>query len=80
MHLRKSTTSLSIHITDEGGDSEISLNEAPDLESKLKGEQSPRGWGLFLIQNMVDDMNIINNERSRTIELIVNLEGDGDGD
>lgn len=80
VHLRKSTTSLSIHITDEGGDSEISLNEAPDLESKLKGEQSPRGWGLFLIQNMVDDMNIINNERSRTIELIVNLEGDGDGD
>jgi anti-sigma regulatory factor (Ser/Thr protein kinase) len=27
----------------------------PDLAAKLRGEQSPRGWGLFLIRNMVDD-------------------------
>ena len=27
---------------------------APDLGAKLKGEQSPRGWGLFLMRNMVD--------------------------
>ena len=32
--------------------------EAPDLEAKLAGEQKPRGWGLFLIQNMVDDVRV----------------------
>jgi hypothetical protein len=26
----------------------------PDLDAKLAGLQSPRGWGLFLIKNMVD--------------------------
>ena len=28
--------------------------EVPDLERKLAGEQKPRGWGLFLIEQMVD--------------------------
>ena len=32
--------------------------EMPDLDMKLAGLQSPRGWGLFLIQNMVDAMNV----------------------
>lgn len=26
----------------------------PDLDLKLAGQQSPRGWGLFLIRHMVD--------------------------
>ena len=30
----------------------------PDLEAKLEGLQKPRGWGLFLIQNMVDDVRV----------------------
>jgi len=49
--------------------------ETPDLEAKLAGLQSPRGWGLFLIKNMVDDMNIEADEVHHTIELIFNLEG-----
>jgi serine phosphatase RsbU (regulator of sigma subunit)/anti-sigma regulatory factor (Ser/Thr protein kinase) len=44
----------------------------PDLDSKLAGEQSPRGWGLFLIKNMVDEMNILQGEQGQIIELIVN--------
>lgn len=46
----------------------------PDLDSKLAGEQSPRGWGLFLIQNMVDEMNILQAEKGQIIELIVNCQ------
>jgi serine phosphatase RsbU (regulator of sigma subunit)/anti-sigma regulatory factor (Ser/Thr protein kinase) len=75
-----SPTSVSVRITDEGDGSGLDLSEPPDLESKLKGEQSPRGWGLFLIQNMVDEMNVIKDEGSNTIELIMELEGDKDGD
>ena len=29
---------------------------APDLDAKLAGQQTPRGWGLFLIENMVDEV------------------------
>ena len=32
--------------------------ETPDLEAKLAGLQKPRGWGLFLIENMVDEMRV----------------------
>ncbi len=44
----------------------------PDIDAKLEGSQSPRGWGLFLIKNMVDEMNVQQDERHHTIELIVN--------
>ena len=47
----------------------------PDIDAKLDGSQSPRGWGLFLIKNMVDEMNVQQDERHHTIELIVNLQG-----
>ena len=64
---------LIIHICDEGGEADIPSYTAPDLEAKLAGEQSPRGWGLFLIKNMVDEMNIIQTKGKHTIELLVRL-------
>ena len=48
-----------MRITDEGGGREIAEAETPDLEAKLEGLQKPRGWGLFLIENMVDDLRVI---------------------
>lgn len=44
---------------------------APKLEAKLDERESPRGWGLFLIQSMVDDLNILTEEQGHTIELLV---------
>jgi serine phosphatase RsbU (regulator of sigma subunit)/anti-sigma regulatory factor (Ser/Thr protein kinase) len=32
--------------------------EEPDIERKLAGEQKPRGWGLFLIEHMVDAIDV----------------------
>ncbi len=71
---------LVIRITDQGEPYIPENPESPDLESKLAGLQTPRGWGLFLIQNMVDEMNVINDESGHTIELIVHLKGDSHGD
>jgi serine phosphatase RsbU (regulator of sigma subunit)/anti-sigma regulatory factor (Ser/Thr protein kinase) len=76
IEVRASDTLLSVCITDEGGSEMIPTPETPDLEAKLEGLQSPRGWGLFLIQNMVDKMNIIRDEAHHTVELILYLEGD----
>jgi serine phosphatase RsbU (regulator of sigma subunit)/anti-sigma regulatory factor (Ser/Thr protein kinase) len=71
---------VAVRITDQGGGDPIEESETPDLEAKLTGQQSPRGWGLFIVQNMVDEMNIISNESHHTIELIMNLDtGDEDG-
>lgn len=64
---------LRIRITDFGGSSEIPDAETPDIDLKLAGLQSPRGWGLFLIKSMVDEMNVIDDGEKHTIELVINL-------
>ena len=73
-----SDAELSIKITDEGSGPPAFHSETPDLEAKLEGMQTPRGWGLFLIKNMVDDMNVTGDEHHHTIELIIYLKGDDD--
>src|SRR4029078_3565420 len=59
---------LRVRITDLGGTRGIGDAPAPDLEAKLAGEQTPRGWGLFLIRNMVDDMHVSGDEHHHTVE------------
>ena len=67
--------SLAVRITDRGGSpSEISASQEPDLEAKLAGLQSPRGWGLFLIKSMVDEMRVEQYDDHHTVELILHLE------
>ena len=78
--VRAAAGELVVAITDHGGGREIPEAEEPDLEAKLEGLQKPRGWGLFLIQNMVDDVRVSSDESTHTIELVMRLEGGGDED
>ena len=74
IQVQASATTLAVRISDQGeGPADIEA-ETPDLEAKLAELQTPRGWGLFLIKNLVDEMFIINNNSHHTIELIINLE------
>jgi serine phosphatase RsbU (regulator of sigma subunit)/anti-sigma regulatory factor (Ser/Thr protein kinase) len=73
--VQQSGEKLLVHVTDQGGGREISAPAAPDLEAKLAGAQSPRGWGLFLIKNMVDEMNEREDAGHHTIELVFYLTG-----
>ena len=75
IRVRANRAALSVTITDQGGGAPIAAKEEPDLEAKLAGLQSPRGWGLFLIKNLVDEMNITSDAHHHTIELIMHLEG-----
>ncbi len=43
--------------------------EAPDIERKLAGLQTPRGWGLFLMRAMVDELAVTSDGNERTVEL-----------
>ena len=63
---------LSVRINDQGG-SLVSDTEVPDLEAKLEGLQTPRGWGLFLIRNMVDEMHITSDEVHHTVGLVMHV-------
>ena len=74
-----SQAALSVRITDHGGTRILPSDtgiEVPDIEAKLAELQTPRGWGLFLIKHMVDEMNISSDESHHTVELIMYLKGE----
>jgi serine/threonine-protein kinase RsbW len=74
-----SDAELSVKITDEGTGPPAFDSETPDLEAKLDGMQTPRGWGLFLIKSMVDEMNVTGDEHHHTVELILHLDDRAEG-
>src|SRR5439155_5015563 len=69
---------LSVRITDHGGGRDIPDAETPDLDAKLEGLQTPRGWGLFLIKNMVDEMHVTSDDTHHTVELVLHLRDEAD--
>jgi serine/threonine-protein kinase RsbW len=71
-----------VAISDQGGEAAGSPGpaEEPDLLKKLDGGQSPRGWGLFLIRNMVDAMDITTNGQRHTIWLTMRTGGAAHGE
>lgn len=74
-----SAADLFVLVTDRGGGPLPAPSaEAPDLKAKLEGLQAVRGWGLFLIRNMVDDMNVTTDDIHHTVELVMRLQGDND--
>ncbi len=79
IHVRvtATTTRLQVRIADMGLGGAIPLGESevPDIEAKIKGEQSPRGWGLFLIDAMVDELTTEQTELGQAVVLSVNLDG-----
>ncbi len=74
----ESSAAVRVCIVDQGGGQFLGEAETPDLEAKLAGLQSPRGWGLFLILAMVDEMNVNSDDRHHALELIMNRADDGD--
>ena len=65
---------IAVSIVDRGGahapenDGHVEL---PDLEMKLAGLQSPRGWGLFLIRNMVDALDVSTDGDKHIVRLLI---------
>ena len=65
-------TDVVVRVTDHALSGSIPSDaEVPDIDRKLAGEQKPRGWGLFLIEHMVDAMDVSTDEAagSQTVTL-----------
>jgi serine/threonine-protein kinase RsbW len=71
-----------VAISDQGGEAFATTAPAdePDLLKKLDGGQSPRGWGLFLIRNMVDAMDVTTDGQRHTIWLTMRTGGAANGE
>jgi serine phosphatase RsbU (regulator of sigma subunit)/anti-sigma regulatory factor (Ser/Thr protein kinase) len=77
VHIEVAVTSaeLTVRITDQGHGGPLGIPAAPDLTAKLANREPPRGWGLFLIEKMVDDVRYIEGADYHTIELIMTIDG-----
>jgi anti-sigma regulatory factor (Ser/Thr protein kinase) len=69
IEVRASATGVCVRITNQGGAVPSAPPEVPDLRAKLAGRQTPRGWGLYLIEHLVDEVRVIDGEAPHTIEL-----------
>jgi serine/threonine-protein kinase RsbW len=77
VEVTQSGEEIIVAISDRGGEEHVSTGapDEPDLIKKLDGDQSPRGWGLFLIRNMVDAMNVTTDGQRHTIWLTMRTGG-----
>jgi serine phosphatase RsbU (regulator of sigma subunit)/anti-sigma regulatory factor (Ser/Thr protein kinase) len=74
------TDAIVVRITDRALSGTVPTDaESPDIERKLAGEQKPRGWGLFLIKNMVDSMEVTSDGSTQTVTLTMAREERTDG-
>ena len=68
-----------MRVIDQGAGLPHPETAMPDLAAKLAGRQTPRGWGLFLIKNLVDDVRDRSSGMEHTIDLILYRQGDDHG-
>jgi serine phosphatase RsbU (regulator of sigma subunit)/anti-sigma regulatory factor (Ser/Thr protein kinase) len=70
-----SHTSVVVRVRDQGDGkvNPVAIPDPPNLEAKLAELETPRGWGLFLIKNLVDEMHETNEEHSHTIEVVMHF-------
>jgi serine/threonine-protein kinase RsbW len=54
--IRSSPQTLTVQVFDNGPGFTSAAHAVPQLEKKIRGEDDPRGWGLFLIEKLVDQV------------------------
>jgi serine phosphatase RsbU (regulator of sigma subunit)/anti-sigma regulatory factor (Ser/Thr protein kinase) len=80
VRLVRTGDALQVEVTDRGSARPMPDAPEPDIDAKLAGEQTPRGWGLFLIRNMVDELDVSGDDEHHTTRLVMRLEGGRDDD
>jgi len=69
-------TAVLVTVTDRAVDGAGEKDvEVPDLDAKLAGSQSPRGWGLFLMRELVDEVRTRDSGGGHTVELVMHRDG-----
>ena len=66
---------LHVNVVDRGGGA-IPRAQQPRMEEKVEGRENSRGWGMFLIEGLVDQVKVITRRGGgKTLRLILRLEG-----
>jgi serine/threonine-protein kinase RsbW len=66
---------LTIDVLDEGKSKGFKISHSPDLEEKLKKGIKKRGWGLFLIETLVDDVEVVKDkDNAPMLRMVIHFE------
>lgn len=69
------TNGMVIDVADEGGSDAFVLTSAPDLEHKLQPGEKKRGWGLFIIEKLVDNVELLKQgDDTSVLRMIIHFE------
>lgn len=72
--LRVEESELHIDVHDEEGQT-IGPVPPPNIEAKIERKDVPRGWGIFLIQNLIDEVQFESRpEGGNVVKMIIHLE------
>lgn len=63
---------LQIAVQDQGRG--VAKPPTPDIESRMEGKIDPRGWGIFLIQNLMDEVTFESTAEGGVVKMIIYLE------
>jgi serine/threonine-protein kinase RsbW len=66
---------LEINVQDQSGQPYVPLPDAPapSLDDKLAGLSATRGWGMFLIRELVDEVEFTSTARGNQVRMVVHL-------
>jgi len=76
-------TRVGIRLTADGDRLQIAVQDrgsgpgelpTPDIESRMAGEVAARGWGIFLIRNLMDEVSFESNEHGNVVKMIIYLD------
>lgn len=58
LSLGSSKSKLKVNVEDAGSGIKNKIKE-PSIEKKIEGKEPPRGWGIFLIKKLMDDVKFV---------------------
>ncbi|HLK65746.1 MAG TPA: ATP-binding protein [Bryobacteraceae bacterium] len=70
--LAMSEEALEVKIRDQGGGVHAAMH-VPDIDRKMRGEEDPRGMGMFLIQALVDEVEYVSGRSGSYARLVIRL-------
>ena len=63
---------LQIAVQDQGRG--VATARTPDIESRMEGKIDPRGWGIYLIENLMDEVTFESTAEGGVVRMIIYLE------
>lgn len=63
---------LQVAVQDKG--SGVGGVARPDIESRIEGKTDPRGWGVFLIESLMDEVSFESTAEGGVVKMIIYLE------